>query len=67
MMLLLQQRFYKEHAMDVDIMFDPQRYGYEVCPHCNGHGSSLRNLAGVEKCIMCGGLGLIKRDIENAA
>ena len=53
--------------MDVDILFDPQRYGYEVCPHCNGYGSSLKDPVGVDKCCLCGGLGLVKRDMEKGA
>jgi DnaJ-class molecular chaperone len=53
--------------MDVDIIFDSERYGYDVCPHCNGHGVSLRDPAEGDTCILCGGLGLLKRDIEKGA
>lgn len=50
--------------MDVDIMFDPERYGYQVCPHCNGYGSSLKDPTGVDKCSLCSGLGLVKKDMD---
>lgn len=48
--------------MDVDIMSDPQKYGYEVCPHCIGHGISLNGPAEDCTCCFCGGLGLEKKD-----
>jgi DnaJ-class molecular chaperone len=47
--------------MNVKIMMDPERYGYEQCPHCNGHGSSLRDPEGVNTCTRCGGSGLIRK------
>ena len=46
--------------MDVDILLDPEKYGYQVCPHCNGYGSSLKDPQGVNRCSLCGGLGLVK-------
>jgi hypothetical protein len=52
----------KERGVDVDIMSDPQRYGYEVCPYCIGQGESLHDPAGGCKCWLCGGLGLVKKD-----
>ena len=31
----------------------------EVCTHCNGYGSSLKDPLGVDTCTRCGGSGLI--------
>ncbi|MFC1591228.1 hypothetical protein ACFL43_01760 [Thermodesulfobacteriota bacterium] len=45
-----------------EIMLNPDKYGYEQCPHCNGYGSSLNDPAGVNQCSLCGGLGLIKNE-----
>jgi len=33
--------------------------GYEVCPHCDGYGSSLKEVQ--DKCSHCGGTGLKKK------
>ena len=41
-----------------EILSDPEQYGYKVCKHCNGYGSSLYEEH--ETCTKCGGLGLIK-------
>ncbi len=46
----------------IEIMFNPEKYGYEVCSHCNGYGSSLKDSAGVDRCSQCGGMGLIKQE-----
>jgi len=48
--------------MDIDIMTDPQRYGYELCPQCLGHGLSLHDPDGACKCCCCGGLGLVQKE-----
>ena len=45
--------------MDVKVMFEPEKYGYEICPHCNGYGSSLKEDS--YRCTKCYGLGLIKK------
>lgn len=43
----------------MDIMFDPAKYGYEVCTHCNGSGfASIKEEA--DRCTQCAGRGLIK-------
>jgi len=44
----------------IDIMFNPKKYGYISCNHCNGYGSSLKDSQGVNSCTICGGSGLIK-------
>ncbi len=46
------------------IIFDSERYGYDVCLLCNGHGVSLRDPTEGDRCILCGGFGLVKRDME---
>lgn len=49
----------KEVSM-MDIMFEPEKYGYKVCGHCNGYGSSLKEES--DKCTKCGGRGIIKKE-----
>jgi len=44
---------------EIEIMFNPDKYGYKECPHCNGYGSSLKESA--PRCTKCGGLGLVKK------
>lgn len=36
----------------------PEAHGLEVCRHCHGYGSSLREEA--ERCTRCGGTGLVR-------
>lgn len=48
----------------VEAMFDPGKYGYKECAHCNGHGSSFKDPVGVDTCTRCGGSGLVKEDID---
>ena len=48
--------------MDFKIMADPEKYGYEVCGHCNGYGSSFRDPEGVNTRTKCGGDGLVKKE-----
>lgn len=48
-----------EEPNKMDIMMDPAKYGYVVCEHCNGYGSSLKESA--DQCTKCGGLGLVKK------
>lgn len=50
--------------LNVDIMLDPEKYGYEECSHCNGYGSSLKDPADVNKCSKCGGSGLTKKEVK---
>ena len=40
-----------------NIMRDPEAYGFKVCKHCNGYGSSLKEET--DRCTHCGGLGLV--------
>ena len=35
-----------------------KKEGYEICTHCNGYGSSLKEKA--DKCTKCGGSGLTR-------
>jgi DnaJ-class molecular chaperone len=51
----------------VDIMLNPEKYGYKQCPHCNGYGSSLKDPDGVDTCTMCHGLGLIREEKEEVS
>jgi DnaJ-class molecular chaperone len=44
-----------------EIMMNPDKYGYEQCPHCNGYGSSLKDPVGVNQCTRCNGIGLVKK------
>jgi hypothetical protein len=30
----------------LEIMLNPEKFGYMECPHCNGYGSSLKLLRG---------------------
>lgn len=47
----------KEPSM-TDIMFNPEKFGYAECSHCNGYGSSLKETE--EKCTNCNGTGVVK-------
>lgn len=43
---------------DLDAMLDPKAHGMEMCGHCAGYGSSLKESQ--DRCSQCDGLGLIK-------
>jgi len=43
----------------MELMLNPEKYGYVECKHCNGYGTSLKEDA--PKCTVCGGLGLVKK------
>jgi DnaJ-class molecular chaperone len=45
--------------IDLQIMWNPEKYGYEQCPHCNGYGSSLKE--DQNTCSRCFGSGLVKK------
>ncbi len=47
-----------ENISPVEIMMDPQKYGYTICHFCNGYGSSFKE--SLDRCSKCSGLGLIK-------
>lgn len=51
--------------MNIDIILNPQKYGYGECPHCNGYGSSLKEDA--RTCSRCGGSGLVQSTPSRAA
>lgn len=44
-----------------DQICNPEKYGLEMCDHCNGYGSSLKDPVGVDRCTKCGGYGLQKK------
>jgi hypothetical protein len=46
-----------------EILLKPEKYGYSECPHCNVHGSSLREPEGVNICMGCGEAGLCKKEL----
>jgi len=48
--------------MKIEILMDPEKYGYEVCDHCNGYGSSFQDPNDVDRCSKCGGSGLVKKE-----
>jgi DnaJ-class molecular chaperone len=50
-----------------EIMLNPEKFGYMQCPHCNGYGSSLKDIEEVDICTRCGGSGLIKKEIEESS
>ena len=45
------------------IMLDPKRYGFELCLHCSGYGSSLHESC--QRCSKCAGLGLVQTGQDN--
>ena len=49
-----------------EAMFNPEKYGYIECEHCNGYGSSLQDPPGVDRCTVCGGSGLVKGEKDEA-
>jgi len=46
--------------LDMNIMMNPEKYGYKMCSHCNGYGSSLKESS--DRCTKCGGSGLVKKE-----
>ena len=44
----------------MELMLNPEKYGYKECSFCNGYGASLKETA--PKCTKCGGLGLVKKE-----
>lgn len=48
--------------MNIEIMMNPDKYGYIECPHCNGYGSSFKDPEGVNRCSKCNGDGLVKKE-----
>jgi DnaJ-class molecular chaperone len=49
---------------NIEIMLNPEKFGYMKCPHCNGYGSSLKDPEGVNRCTKCSGSGLVKMGKE---
>ena len=50
--------------LSLEVMMNPEKHGYKECPHCNGWGSSLKDPIGVDKCTVCHGKGLVKKDVK---
>ena len=50
----------------IDVMLNPEKYGWKECPHCHGYGSSLVDHEDVLRCTRCDGSGLIKMTVEEA-
>ena len=48
--------------MDIKILMDPKKYGYKVCEHCNGYGSSFDDPYDVDRCSKCNGHGIVKEE-----
>lgn len=38
---------------------NPEAHGLQMCHHCDGYGSSLKDPENVDRCTLCGGSGLI--------
>lgn len=51
--------------MNFDIISNPEKYGYKVCSHCNGYGSSLKDPIEITVCTLCGGSGVIKNNLKD--
>ena len=47
--------------MDVKILMEPEKYGYEVCQHCNGYWSSFKDPENSNICSKCDGHGVVKK------
>jgi len=49
-----------------DQIANPEKHGLQMCPHCNGYGSSLKDPPGVDTCTKCGGSGVVPKPKETA-
>ncbi|MGB7573729.1 MAG: hypothetical protein WBN53_07690 [Thermodesulfobacteriota bacterium] len=54
----------KGKRTDSDKMFNPEKYGMEVCPLCKGKGKIGKKPGELNVCTGCGGFGLIKKEKE---
>jgi len=54
----------KGKRTDSDKMFNPEKYGMEVCPLCKGKGKIGKKPGELNVCRECGGFGLIKKEKE---
>lgn len=50
-----------DNSIPFEAFMTPEKYGYEMCSHCNGYGSSLQDPPEVDRCSQCGGVGLQKK------
>ena len=48
-------------TLPFEVIMNPYKYGYIVCDHCNGYGSSLKDPPGQNICLKCGGHGVVKK------
>ena len=51
--------------MRFEYILNPEKYGYKVCNHCSGYGSSLKDPPSVNVCSKCGGSGITKNNQYN--
>ena len=52
----------KDLKETVDILFNPEKYGYKDCEDCDGYGSTTRDINVIhELCGTCGGDGVVKK------
>lgn len=47
-----------------DQIANPEKYGLEMCSHCSGYGSSLKDPHGVDR---CGGSGLMPKQAKESS
>jgi DnaJ-class molecular chaperone len=52
----------KGKRADSDKIFNPEKYGMEVCPLCKGKGKIGKKPGEFNVCTGCGGFGLIKKE-----
>ncbi len=52
--------FNKGREINVDKTFDPEKYGMQLCPLCDGKGFIINPKR--KCCPKCGGFGLIKKE-----
>jgi DnaJ-class molecular chaperone len=50
--------------MDMDKIFDPEKYGMVFFPDCEGKGKLPKNPDGFIVCSRCGGSGAIRKEKE---
>lgn len=48
-----------------DITKPLDKQGLQMCDHCSGYGSSLKDPEGVDRCTKCGGTGVMPLTCSN--
>jgi DnaJ-class molecular chaperone len=54
----------KGKNIDMDKIFDPEKYGMVFCPDCEGKGKLPKKPDGFIVCSTCGGCGAIRKEKE---